>query len=142
LPLQHFLYDSILHSTQLVQTTIFAINAFSKHIILVAYSHKDHQLGFPTTLAVGDIKFCITIQEKPVTWMLKKCLHASEVPINLISVSALQEHHMSITFSFQKTTITFLKSHPQLRGLSFYTEVIHHLSSAIYLSLYYCHHLQ
>jgi hypothetical protein len=35
---------------------------------------------------------------------------------------------MLITFSFQKTTIAFLESHPQLDGLSFHAEVIHPLS--------------
>jgi uncharacterized membrane protein len=54
-----------------------------------------------------------------VIWTLKNCLHAPDVPINLISVGALQEHHMSITFSFQKTTIAFPTSHPQLSGLLF-----------------------
>jgi hypothetical protein len=60
--------------------------------------------------------------------MLKKCLHTPDAPINLILVGALQEHHMLITFSFQKTMIAFPESHPQLGGLSFHTEVVYCLS--------------
>jgi hypothetical protein len=89
---------------------------------------KTANCGFLTTLAIGDVKFCIVIKGQTVIWTLKNCLHAPDVPINLISVSALQEHHMSITFSFQKTTIAFLTSHPQLSGLSFDAKVIHRLS--------------
>ena len=89
---------------------------------------KTANCGFLTTLAIGDVKFRIVIAGKTITWTLKNCLHAPEVPINLISVGALQEHHMSITFSFQKTTIAFPSSHPQLGGLSFDAEVIRRLS--------------
>jgi hypothetical protein len=89
---------------------------------------KTANCGFLTTLAIGDVKFHIVIKGQTVIWTLKNCLHAPDVPINLISVSALQEHHMSITFSFQKTTIAFPTSHPQLSGLSFDAKVIHCLS--------------
>lgn len=61
-------------------------------------------------------------------WTLKNCLHAPDVPINLISVGALQEHHMSINFSFQKTSITFPHDHPQLKGISFDAVVLRRLS--------------
>jgi hypothetical protein len=71
------------------------------------------------------MKFCIVIKGKTIVWTLKNCLHAPDVPINLILVGALQEHNMSVIFSFQKTTIAFPSSHPQLGSLSFDAEVIH-----------------
>ena len=71
---------------------------------------KTANCGSLTTLGIGD---------KTVVWTLTNCLHAPDVPINLISVGTLQEHHMSVDFSLQKTTISFLSTHPQLSGLSF-----------------------
>lgn len=71
-----------------------------------------------------DIKFQIVIDRKMITWTLKNCLHAPDVPINLILVGALQENHMSIVFLFQKTTIAFPTLHPQLGGMSFDTHVV------------------
>ena len=75
--------------------------------------------GFLETLAVGDVKFCMTINGHTILWTFKNCLHAPTVPINLISVGALQEHHLSLTFSYQKTTVSFPTDHPDLTGLSF-----------------------
>jgi hypothetical protein len=46
----------------------------------------------------------------------------------LILVGALQEHRMSVTFSFQKTTISFPADHPHLSGLSFDAFVTRRLS--------------
>src|SRR6202522_3275888 len=89
---------------------------------------KTANFGFLTTLAVGDIKIKLTFGDKTVTWTLWNCLHAPDVPINLISVGALQEHHMSVVFSFQKTTICFPSDHPQLSGLSFDVHVTQRLS--------------
>ena len=79
-------------------------------------------------MVYDNVKFQIIIEGRTIVWTLKNCLHAPDVPINLISVSALQEHHMSMTLSFQKTTITFSKLHPQLGSLSFDAEVICQLS--------------
>ena len=58
----------------------------------------------------------------------QELLTCPDVPINLISVGALQEHHMFVTFSFQKTTIAFPNTHPTLAGLLFEAEVIRCLS--------------
>ena len=79
-------------------------------------------------LAIGDIKIKLTIDGKNIVWTLRNCLHAPMVPYNLISVGALQEHHMATTFSFQKTTISFPSTHPQLSGLSFNAYVTCRLS--------------
>ena len=45
-----------------------------------------------------------------------------------LGIGALQEHHMIVTFSFQKTTITFPPNHPHLSGLSFDAHVTRRLS--------------
>jgi hypothetical protein len=89
---------------------------------------KTANCGFLTTLAIGEVKFYLMINGKKIVWTLKNCLHAPDVPINLISVGALQEHHISVIFTLQKTTIMFPSSHPQLSGLSFNAEVIRQLS--------------
>ena len=84
--------------------------------------------GLLTTLGIGDVKIKLSIGNRNVVWTLTNCLHAPNVPINLISVGALQEHCMSVTFSFQKTTISFPTNHPQLSGLSFDAHVTRRLS--------------
>jgi hypothetical protein len=89
---------------------------------------KTANCGFLQTLAIGDVVFRMELQGRTILWTLKNCLHAPDVPINLISVGALQEHHMSITFSFQKTSIAFPSDHPQLKGLSFEAVVLRRLS--------------
>ena len=89
---------------------------------------KTANCGLLTTLGIGDVKINLTINNKTIVWTLRNCLHAPTVPINLISVGALQEHHMSVTFSFQKTTISFPPSHPHLSGLSFDAHVTRRLS--------------
>jgi hypothetical protein len=97
---------------------------FQTYDINGAVSVKTANCGFLTTLAIGDVKFQIVINGTKVIWTLKNCLHAPNVPINLILVGALQEHHFSVAFSFQKMTIMFLDSHPQFKGLYFDAEVI------------------
>ena len=101
---------------------------FHTYDVAGAVSVKTANCGILATLAIGDIKVKLTINGKPITWILRNCLHAPSVPINLISVGALQEHHMSVNFSFQKTTISFPSSHPQLSGLSFDAYVTRRLS--------------
>ena len=80
------------------------------------------------TLGIRDVKIKLSIGTKKVVWTLTNCLHAPNVPINLISVGTLQEHCMIVTFSFQKTTITFPPNHPHLLGLSFDAHVTRRLS--------------
>jgi hypothetical protein len=53
---------------------------------------KTANCGFLETLAVGDVKFRMILNGHTILWTLKNCLHAPMVPINLISVGALQEH--------------------------------------------------
>ena len=68
-------------------------------------------------LGIGDVK--IRLKIGAIIWTLTNCLHAPDVPINLISVGALQDHHMSVTFSFQKTTFSLPLDHTELSGISF-----------------------
>ena len=89
---------------------------------------KTANCGFLTTLGIGDVKIRLKIGDNNVIWTLTNCLHAPDVPINLISVGALQEHHMSVAFSFQKTTISFPFDHTKLSGLSFDAHVTRRLS--------------
>ena len=90
---------------------------------------KTANCGFLKTLAVGDVKFNMTLSNgRTIIWTLKNCLHAPMVPINLISVGALQEHRLSVTFSYQKTTVSFPSDHPDLSGLSFEATVHRRLS--------------
>ena len=63
------------------------------------------------TLGMGDVKINLRIGKRTIIWTLTNCLHAPTVPINLISVGALQEHHMSVVFSFNKMTISFPTGH-------------------------------
>ena len=93
-----------------------------------AVSVKTANCGVLPTLAIGDVKVKLTVDGKNITWTLRNCLHAPTVPINLISVGALQEHHMSVIFSFQKTTISFPSAHPILSGLSFDAYITQRLS--------------
>ena len=90
---------------------------------------KTANCGFLETLAVGDVKFNMKLSNgRTIIWTLKNCLHAPMVPINLISVGALQEHHLSVSFSYQKTTVYFPTDHPDLSGLSFEATVHRRLS--------------
>ena len=89
---------------------------------------KTANCGFLTTLGIGDVKIRLHVGDKTIIWTLINCLHAPDVPINLISVGALQEHHMSIVFSFYKTTISFPSDHLQLSGISFDALVSRRLS--------------
>ena len=89
---------------------------------------KTANCGVLNTLGMGSVKINIKIGDRNIVWTLTNCLHAPTIPINLISVGALQEHHMSVAFSFKKTTISFLPDHPHLSGLSFDAHVTRRLS--------------
>ena len=80
---------------------------------------KTANCGILTTLGIGNVKIKLVIGDRTVIWTLTNCLHAPDVPINLISVGTLQEHQMSVIFSFRKTTISFPSDHPSLSDLSF-----------------------
>lgn len=103
-------------------------NIFHTYNIDGAVPVKMANCGMLTTLAIGDVQIKLRIGNTNITWTLRNCLHAPDIPINLISIGALQEHQMSIIFSFQKTTISFPPDHPQFSTLSFDAHVTHQLS--------------
>ena len=93
--------------------------------------------GTLETLAAGDIKLQLTINDGTsapihVNWMLRNCLHAPDCPINLISVSMLNEAHMSINFAPDSITMLTFLDNPEklgrLAGKSFLAKVINKLS--------------
>ncbi|PBK65755.1 hypothetical protein ARMSODRAFT_1022185 [Armillaria solidipes] len=84
--------------------------------------------GILTTKAMGEAQFTVDDDGQTSTIILRDCLHASEAPINLISVGALTEHGMYIGFRKNKTTCYFPKNHKTLQGLSFKTNIVRHLS--------------
>ena len=69
-------------------------NLFHTYNVAGAVSVKTANCGVLTTLTIGDIKIKLTIDGQNIVWTLRNCLHTPTVPINLISVGALQEHHM------------------------------------------------
>ena len=103
-------------------------NVFHTYDVDGAVSVKTANCGILQTFGIGDVKIKLVIGDKIITWTLTKCLHAPDVPINLISVGTLQEHQMSVNFSFQKTTITFPPDHPYLSNVSFDAHVTRRLS--------------
>ena len=131
---QHFAFSSISKGYNSALDSACTNHIFRDRNIFHTYNTdgaipvKTANCGILTTLGIGDVKIRLMIDNKTVTWTLTNCLHAPSVPINLISVGALQEHHMSINFSFQKTTISFPSEHPQLAGLSFDAHITRRLS--------------
>ena len=103
-------------------------NIFHMYNVNGAVPVKTANCGILHTLGIGDVKVKLSIGGKNITWTLTNCLHAPAIPINLISVGALQDHKMSVTFSFQKTTIAFPSNHPHLSKVSFDAHVTRRLS--------------
>ena len=80
------------------------------------------------TLAKGDVKFCIQCGSQSIVFVLRDCLHVPSAPINLLSVSTMQERQMRIHFNEDSTVIHFPSDHPILTGLSVQASVLHCLS--------------
>ena len=53
---------------------------------------KTANCGTLTMLGIGNVNIKLVIGDRTVIWTLTNCLHAPDVPINLISVGTLQEH--------------------------------------------------
>ena len=66
--------------------------------------------GMLTTLACGEVCFCILLDSIEHTVSLCDCLHASDVPINLLSVGAMQEKQLILVFGPGKLTTIHLPS--------------------------------
>ena len=70
--------------------------------------------GILTTLARGDVKFCVPFGQKQIVLTLHDCLHAPDAPLNLLSVGAMQEKHMHIHFNEEDMIIHIPFDHPIL----------------------------
>jgi len=76
--------------------------------------HADESISIRTAncgslaaLGRGDVHVQFMVGDRKITWRLRNCLHAPEVPINLISVGALQESGMTISFAQDSTILSF-----------------------------------
>jgi hypothetical protein len=83
-----------------------------------AVSVQTANCGTLRTLARGDVKFRAHCGSHSIIISLRDCLHAPDVPLNLLSVGALQERKMCLVFDYDKTTIHFPSDSP-LAGMSF-----------------------
>ena len=70
--------------------------------------------GILSTLGRGDVKVRLSIGGQTITWTLQNCLHAPDVPVNLISVGLLQNSGMTIAFGKGSTILSFPPSHGSL----------------------------
>jgi len=84
--------------------------------------------GILETLAKGDVKFRVQCGSQSVVFVLRDCLHVPSAPINLLSVSTMQERWMQIHFNEDSTVIHFPSNHPILTGLYVQVSVLHCLS--------------
>ena len=64
------------------------------------------------------MKFRVSCGTQSVEVTLRDCLHAPDVPLNLLSVGTLQERRMRLVFDYDRTTIHFPSNSP-LAHLSF-----------------------
>ncbi|KAF5374000.1 hypothetical protein D9615_009908 [Tricholomella constricta] len=70
--------------------------------------------GTLTTLAKGEVRFRINMDGTDQVICLRDCLHAPDVPINLLSVGSLAEKDMRLVFEKNTTSIHFPDSVPHL----------------------------
>ena len=91
--------------------------------------------GSLSAKASGDVSFRLPHGTRYIIFTLRNCLHAPDAPINLISVGALNENQLTVTFHPDApTTISYPLSDPDLPGFAFTATVLRHLS---FLSLDY-----
>ncbi|RDB14617.1 Retrovirus-related Pol polyprotein from transposon TNT 1-94 [Hypsizygus marmoreus] len=84
--------------------------------------------GVLRTLARGEVRFKVVVDGRPLIIRMRDCLHAPDVPINLLSVGAMTERDMKVVFEKQITSVLFPKSMPALVGSAFTATVHHRLS--------------
>ena len=84
--------------------------------------------GVLNTLGCGEVLFPVTLGGDEWTIDMPDCLHAPDVPINLISVGVLQENRIRVVFDFMATTIHFPYISTGVDGLSLSAAVEHRLS--------------
>ncbi len=77
---------------------------------------------------MGDAYISVDIGGQTATIILCQCLHAPDVPINLISVGALMKNSMDMGFGKHKTTCYFPQMHKGLKSSSFQADIVGCLS--------------
>ena len=63
--------------------------------------------GTLTMLAHGEVHFWVVLGGSECTVCIWDCLHAPDIPINLLSVGAMQEKQLEVIFDHTVTTIHF-----------------------------------
>ena len=77
----------------------------------------------------GDVSFRVPYHDRFVIFTMRGCLHAPDAPINLISVGALTDNRLTVTFRPDApTVISYPDSDPDLPGFSFTAPVFCRLS--------------
>jgi len=90
--------------------------------------------GSLEALAGGDVSFRVPYhdwhgQVQQILFMLQNCLHAPDAPVNLISVGALNEQGLVVTFNpGALTELSLPLDDPDLSGFTFHATVIRRLS--------------
>ncbi len=90
---------------------------------------KTANCGVLSTKARGEIRIRVRCTNgQRIIVRLLDCLHAPDVPMNLISVGALTERRMFLLFGNNWTPINFPKDHPTLASVHFSATVLGRLS--------------
>ncbi|KAF5377192.1 hypothetical protein D9615_006455 [Tricholomella constricta] len=84
--------------------------------------------GILTTLARGEVRFKLSIDDTEQVFCLTDCLHAPDAPINLLSVGSMTEKDVRLVFEKNVTSIHFPESLPHLADLSINATVVRRLS--------------
>lgn len=74
--------------------------------------------GILQTKARGEVRFRAHVDGLSVVLVLADCLHAPDVPINLLSVGSMVENDIKLVFEKDATTIHFPDASKDLRGKS------------------------
>lgn len=83
--------------------------------------------GKLNTLVHGEVCFWVFIDDQPIILILSDCLHALDMPINLLSVGFMTDCNLELCFNKETTTIYFSEL-SQLRGKSLQATVPNCLS--------------
>ena len=86
--------------------------------------------GSLSAKASGDVSFRVPYEDRFLIFTLRACLHAPDAPINLLSVGALTERGMTVTFNplGAPTILSYPSTDSVLPNFSMTAEVIHRLS--------------
>jgi hypothetical protein len=107
---------------------------FSNYDTAGATSVGTANCGVLMALGSGDVALCLPFGDQFVTLRLKGCLHAPDVPINLLSVGVLQSRHIAVRFEPGTssvppfTEIVFPTDHPVVPGYVLRASIFRNLS--------------